>query len=79
MVWHTEANDSAIAGSSKTIMTWNEGDETLFPIAETGLGENDYDLMRVYFEYDQKPAYEYATDEKNNLLTDKNGEYFIIN
>lgn len=79
MVWHTEANDSSIVGSPKTVKTWNEGDEALFPIAETGLGENDYDLMRVYFEYDQKPAYEYATDEKNNLLTNEKGEYLIIN
>lgn len=79
MIWHTEANNSFVVGSSVTTKTWNEGDETLFPIAEVGLGLNDYDLMRVYFEYDQKPAYDYASDDKSNLFTDEKGEYLIIN
>lgn len=78
MIWHTESTDSA-NGNAVTSKTWNEGNETVFPIDEAGLGENDYDLMHVYFEYDQKPAHDFAVDNKNNLFTDEKGNYFIIN
>lgn len=78
MVWITEATNSSIGGDLVTTKTWNEGDETIFPINDVGLGENDHDLMKVYVEYDQKKEYKFAS-ENNNYLTDENGNYLIIN
>jgi hypothetical protein len=61
-------------------MEHNEGRETLFNIAETGIGDDwDDDWVDVYVEYQYKDKHMVATDENGNILTDESGNAYIFN
>ena len=52
-------------------VTFNEGQQTLFSLARTYIGNSDNDSwIDVYTEASLKPAYSIAVDESGNILTD---------
>lgn len=52
-------------------VTFNEGQQTQFPLAKTYIGNSDNDSwIDVYTEATLKPAYSIAVDELGNTLTD---------
>lgn len=73
IVWYT---DSAHA----TNVQHNEGQNTVFRLDKTGIGDTYLDdWLDVYVNAQQKPAYKVATDGNGDIYTDENNETLIIN
>ena len=63
-----------------TAVQHNEGEETLFTLAKTGIG-NTYedDWLEIYTQIAYKPAYSIASEGDDTIWTDENGTPFIFN
>lgn len=73
MDWYTDTD-------GKKGMWHNEGRQTRFPIAETGIGDTyDDDWLELYLDDSHKPAHSIATDESGNVLQDEDGNILIFN
>lgn len=72
IVWFTES-------TAKTVKH-NEGETTLFKLADTGIGNTYSDcVLDVYCEAEYKDAYSVAIDADGNTLVDSDGNTFIFN
>jgi hypothetical protein len=73
MVWKTDSNGA-------TGVTHNEGSETIFEIANTGIGE-DYEnsWLETYVDYDYKGAHEIVTTSSGEILVDEDNNILIVN
>lgn len=72
MVWMTDS-------ASKTGVSHNEGDETVFLLSSTGIGETySDDWLDVYLDVEQKPALSIAVDG-TDTWTDDEGNVLIFN
>lgn len=73
IIWMTDS-------AHKTGVVHNEGDQTLFDLAKTGIGETyTDDWLDIYTKSAQKEKFDIATDESGNVLTDEDGNILIFN
>lgn len=71
--WYTDT-------TTKEDMWHNEGGETKFSIADTGLGKTYLDdWMDIWFTAEWKGPLAIAEDEESNVLTDEDGNVLIFN
>jgi hypothetical protein len=73
ILWYTDS-------ATVTEMQHNEGKAALIDLAAAGVGQNyNDDWLDVYVSAAPKGVFELAADENGDILTDENGENFIIN
>lgn len=72
--WSTKATD----GGLTTTKQWQEGDQAVFNISDTGLGESSDEELEIAVDAEYKEAMEFLSDG-SDALVDENGEYLIGN